>query len=388
MLRIIAHLDMDAFFAAIEERDNPRFADMPIVVGADPKEGRGRGVVSTANYKARQYGIHSAMPISSAWRLVQAATKVGKTKTIFLPVNGPHYAEVSEKIMKILQKYASCIEQTSIDEAYLDLSFTGSFEAAIALIQKIKEEIKVKERLTASVGIGPNKLLSKIASGRRKPDGLTVITPSQIESFLEPLSIREIPGIGPKTGEFLNQKKIFKVADLKKVPQENLVSWLGKWGSDLYEKVRGIDDLPLEVIRKIKSISEQETFETDTLSPAFLIERLNGMATRVISRMKAEKVLGFKNVTVMVRFFDFETKSRSHTLTTFSSSLNVLQIEALKLFLPFLDRRENPKRKPIRLIGVGIENFKKDENQNQEESERKKKATKTFQKVMFPCFDT
>jgi DNA polymerase IV (DinB-like DNA polymerase) len=364
-MRIIAHLDMDAYFAAIEERDNPEFAGLPIVVGADPKNGMGRGVVSTANYCARHYGIHSAMPISKAWRLAYTAEKNGGLKTIFLPVSMDKYVKVSDKIIGIVQKNTSIFEQTSIDEAYLDLSsqcqeknIIGGWEKAIEIIKTIKKEIWENEHLTASVGIGPNKLIAKLVSAKFKPDGLKAVRSDEINSFLDPLSVGDIPGIGPKTEEFLHRQKIFKVSDLKKISYEQLVSWFGKWGSDIYQKVRGEDDSEVSNDREVKSISEQETFEKDTLEASFLIGKLEAMAKRVIKRLHGEEIKGFRTVTLTVRFFDFETKSKAHTLKSVADSYDILKIETLKLLLPFLDRRANSRLKPIRLIGVGVENFK------------------------------
>ncbi len=399
---IIAHLDMDAFFAAVEERENPQFEGWGIVVGADPKNGLGRGVVSTANYQARKYGIHSAQPITVAWRLAKEAERRGEPKTVFLPVNGSYYSQVSDRIFSIVRKYVPAVEQTSIDEAYLDLSnhvesaevghgffahlpnsprpFQGlgsntvgvlkkhdlpadstSYTKAIELIQKIKAEIKSQEKLTASVGIGPNKLIAKMASARFKPDGLTVVRSDEIEKFLDPLPIGDIPGIGPKSEEFFHKKRIYKISDLKKISREQLVSWMGKWGAGIWEKVRGIDDSKVSSVREIKSISEQETFEKDTISAAFILDRLDKLATGVMERMKSEGIVAFKTVTVVIRFADFTTKNRAHTLKDYSDNLAILKNESIKLILPFLDRRENPQLKKIRLIGVGVESFREKE---------------------------
>lgn len=366
---IIAHLDMDAFFAAIEERENPQFAGLPIVIGADPKNGLGRGVVSTANYEARKYGIHSAMPISKAYRLARCK------KTIFLPVNHSFYEKVSEGVMKIIatllncymvqknpaQPLSSIIEQTSIDEAYLDLSVCNNYPAAIELVKKIKQEIKSQEKLTAKVGIGSNKLIAKMASASCGPDEVKVIMPVNIEGFLDPLPIGDIPGIGPKSEDFFHKKNIFKVSDLKKISQEQLKSWMGKWGEDMYKKVRGIDDSQVTVEREIKSISEQETFENDTLSASYIIDHLQKAAERVFERMQKEEIKGFRTVTFSIRFFDFQTITRAHSFKDHTDQLTILKIESLKRLLPFLDRRQNPKLKPVRLIGVGIENFRKEE---------------------------
>lgn len=355
MPRIVAHLDMDAFFAAIEERDNPALRGVPLVVGADPKQGQGRGVVSTANYKAREYGIHSALPISRAWRLSEAAKKRGQPAVVFLRVDMRKYANVSHRIMEIVRRFASHIEQASIDEAYLDLSFTDSYEQAEALCRRIKEAIRAEEGLTASIGIGPNKLIAKIASGVRKPDGLTVVRKDEAEEFLAPLPVRAIPGIGPKTEEWLAKQGIRLVQDLRRYSRDELHEMFGKRGIDLYEKARGRDDSPIEETYEAKSIGEQETFERDTLDSKVLGDRLKAMCQDVAARLAEEGDVRFRTVVLTVRFADFETVSRSHTLRAPTDSAKVLELEALKLLLPFLDARENPKGKRIRLLGVRVE---------------------------------
>lgn len=346
---------MDAFFAAIEERDNPRLSGRPIVIGADPKDGRGRGVVSTANYKAREYGIHSAMPISHAWRLSRRAKAQGKPEAVFLGVDFRKYSQESSRIMKIVRKYIPLVEEASIDEAYLDLTFAKSYSKARKICEDIKREVKRKEKLTASVGIGPNKLIAKIASDVQKPDGLTIITEERAEKFLEPLSIRKIPGIGPKTEEYFNKMGVYKVADLKKFSRTELQETLGKWGQEIYEKVRGKDFSLVSEEYEVKSIGEQETFEKDSLDFKFIYAHLEELIKSVIKRFQASGYKNFRTVVVTVRFFDFETMTRSYTLPKPSNSLKSLKVEALKLLLPFLDRRENPKNKLIRLIGVRIE---------------------------------
>jgi DNA polymerase IV (DinB-like DNA polymerase) len=184
---IIGHLDMDAFFAAVEERDHPEWRGMPLVVGADPGDGRGRGVVSTANYPARRYGIHSAMPISRAWDLAEAARRRGEPKTLFVTPNFSRYSEFSRRIMALVRRHVPVVQVVGIDEAYLDLGFCQSFREAENLCRKIREEIKAQEGLTASVGIGPNKLVAKIASDHQKPDGLTVVRAEEAEDLAEAL---------------------------------------------------------------------------------------------------------------------------------------------------------------------------------------------------------
>jgi DNA polymerase IV (DinB-like DNA polymerase) len=268
-VNIIGHLDMDAFFAAVEERDHPEWRGLPLVVGADPKDGRGRGVVATANYPARRYGIHSAMPISRAWDLAEAARRRGEPATIFVTPNFPRYAEFSRRIMALVRRHVPLIQVVGIDEAYLDLGFCQSFRVARDLCRKIQDEIAAQENLTASVGIGPNKLVAKIASDHRKPQGLTVVRAEEAEDFLAPLPIRIIPGVGPKTEQFLARQGIRKVADVKGLAPEELERLLGKWGLALYEKVRGRGSAVLKTSREPKSIGEQETYSKDTRTWGF-----------------------------------------------------------------------------------------------------------------------
>ena len=353
--RIIAHLDMDAFFASIEERDNERFKGLPIVVGADPEGGKGRGVVSTANYKAREYGIRSALPISKAWEYSENARREGKPPAVFLGVNMRRYSEVSHNIMAIVMQYAKEFEQASVDEMYLDLSYLGSFEKAKKVGEAIKKEIRDREKLSCSIGIGPNKLIAKIASDYKKPDGLTVVRESEAEAFLEPMGIRKIPGIGPKTEAALNKKNITFVGDIKKYSLEELRDMLGKFGAELYGKARGLDDSPVVEEYETKSIGEQETFVKDTRDAAFVSERMNVLCNSVFKSFKRSEFDHFRTIAITVRFSDFETKSRAHTLSKDADDVKTLEFEALKLLLPFFDSRENPRKKSFRLIGVRLE---------------------------------
>jgi len=369
--RIIGHIDMDAFFASVEERDNPRFKGLPIVVGADPApeqvrygagpnaqivwQATGRGVVSTANYKAREYGIHSALPISTAWRLSQKAKAQGKPEAIFIVPDFYKYSFPSRKIMEILHRHSSLVEQASIDEAYFDLSQAGSYQKAESISRKIKKEIQKKEKLIASIGIGHNKLIAKIASDMQKPDGLTVVTEDAVEEILNPLSIRKIPGIGPKTEARFNRRGIYKIKDLKKYTLAQMEEVLGKWGADLYYKVRGIDESPLEEEWERKSIGEQETFQEDSLDFNFVFKRMEALTESVFRTFNHGNFKTFKTITITVRFSDFDTRNRSHTLIKSDKLLKVIKVEAIKLLMPFFDARENPRNKKIRLIGVRIE---------------------------------
>ena len=231
-MRIIAHVDMDAFYASVEGQANPALRDRPVVVGADPKVGHGRGVVTAASYAARRYGIRSAMPISRAWRLAEAARARGEPEAVFIRDNHALYREVSARIMTIVASGADAFEEASIDEAYLDLSSLESFAAAAAHARVLKSEIRRREGLTCSVGIGPNKLVAKVASDFQKPDGLTVVELRDVLDFLGPLPIRVIPGIGPKTAGVLHQRGIRTVADLRGVERQELVEAFGRWGED------------------------------------------------------------------------------------------------------------------------------------------------------------
>ena len=354
-MRIVAHIDMDAFFAAVEERDTPRFRGLPIAVGADPAGGRGRGVVAAANYKAREYGIHSALPISQAWRLSEAARRASQPPVVFLSVDMKKYASVSERVMAIIQSYAPVVEEAGIDEAYADLSFAGSYEKAEALCQTIKDAIRSNERLTASAGIGPNRLIAKIASGENKPDGLTVVREDEAEAFLEPMPVRKMPGIGPKTEAELAKQGIKLVRDLKRFSQLDLQEMFGKRGRDFYDEVRGLDESPLQEHYEPKSIGEEETFDRDTRDAMLIGECLKTLCREVMQRFTLDGFETFRTVVVKVRFADFETHTRAHTLRNAANSAATLEREALKLLLPFLDRRENPHRKAIRLVGVRVE---------------------------------
>jgi nucleotidyltransferase/DNA polymerase involved in DNA repair len=287
--------------------------------------------------------------------LAEAAKRRGEPETVFITPNFPRYSEISRRIMTLIGRHVPLIQKVGVDEAYMDLSFCQSFPRAAALSRTIKEEIKAQGGLTASVGIGPNKLVAKIASDFQKPDGLTVVTAEEAEDFLAPLPIRKIPGVGPKTEQFLARHGIKIAADVKRLAPEELERLLGKWGLALYDKVRGRGSAVLRTAREPKSIGEQETFAEDTEDLEFLFERLWAMCRSVLQSLSEEGFQTFRTVVVTVRFADFETHTRSHTLPQTVGSLRLLQFEAMKLLMPFLDRRENPHRKLIRLLGVRLE---------------------------------
>lgn len=355
MSRIIAHVDMDAFYASVEERYHPELRGRPVVVGADPKGGAGRGVVTAASYAARRYGIRSALPISRAWRLAEAARKKGEPEVVFVRGDRALYLEVSSRVMAIIGDGADAFEEASIDEAYVDLSSLADLERARERAGTLKREILEREGLTCSVGIGPNKLVAKIASDFRKPDGLTVVPLDAVTGFLDGLPIRVIPGIGPKTEGFLREQGVTMVADLRAVEPARLREWFGKGGEDLHRKARGLSDDPVTNDWERKSVGEQETFEADSLDPAFVLGRAQALASTVFQRFVAERLAAFRTVTITVRFSGFLTVSRSRTGKAPLSHEEELQAEVRQLLEPFFDARENPKGKKIRLIGVRVE---------------------------------
>lgn len=350
MTKIIAHLDMDAFFASVAEVDHPWLKGLPIAIGSDPEGGIGRGVVATANYPARKYGIRSALPIQKAWKFSEEARLRGEKQVNFLVPNSKRYSEMSKEVFDIVQKYTKKMQITSIDEVYFDLSYTKSFKKATEVANKIKKEIKRKTKLTCSIGIAPNKMIAKIASDFQKPNGLTVIKESEVFNFLGPLSIRTIPGVGPKTE--IKLRNIKTIGDAREFAWEELYKLLGSYGFDLYQKVRGIgsDEIEEESIRK--SIGHHETFYEDTNDMKFVFGILENMSEKILVQMKRKGFKDFRTIVITVRFSDFETHTRSITVDKPD-----LYMKAIKLALPFFDTSENPKKKQIRMIGLRIENL-------------------------------
>lgn len=342
--RVIFHVDMDHFFTAIEERNHPEYKGKPVVVGADPKEGRGRGVVSTCNYEARKYGVRSGMAIVRAWKLCPQA--------VYLPVNYKLYMKVSEDIMAILRKYADKFESWGIDEAFLDVtSRVKDYGEAEALACKIKSEILEKEGLTCSIGIGPNKLVAKIASDYQKPKGLTVVREEDVEKFFASLPVRKLLWVGRKTERKLNAMGIKTIGDLANCDPTMLVETFGVMGVQLYLMARGIDKSEVEERSRIKSISRDITFQEDTSDFNFVLNVLDKLSQEVYSDLDKQQ-LYFKTVTVRVRYEDFETHTHTKTLPFMTNRLQDLKKTAKELIQQYL----KPERK-IRLVGVKTSNF-------------------------------
>jgi DNA polymerase IV (DinB-like DNA polymerase) len=342
--RIILHVDMDSFFASVEVREKPELAGKPVVVGADPKGGKGRGVVSTCSYEARKYGIKSGMPISRSYKLCPTA--------VYLPVNFPLYIRASGEVMKILRSYAGKFQQVSIDEAYLDVSSAGSFEAAKELALTIKTEIMEKQKLTCSIGVGPNKIVAKIASDYKKPDGLTVVESSRVAEFLSPLPVRKIPGIGKKTEAELKTMGIETIGQLAEYDIQKLLSRFGKWGIYMHELALGIDESEVREEECCKSISRETTFEVDTDDPGILNHTMEALADDVHRSLLEEGFL-FKTLTIKVRYKRFITRTKAHTLVHYTDDLGMIKDTSKALIKEFIDG------KMVRLIGIRLSKLEK-----------------------------
>jgi DNA polymerase IV (DinB-like DNA polymerase) len=342
--RIIVHLDVDHFFTAAEEKQRPELKGKPVVVGADPKEGRGRGVVSTANYEARMFGIRSGMPISKAWKLCPQAA--------YLQPDFKLYTQVSNEIMSLLRMYTDKFEQWGIDEAFLDVTSKAKDRTeAENLALRIKARIKENQDLTCSIGIGPTKLVAKIATDIEKPDGLTTVKDKDTEGFLAPLPVRKLLWVGRKTERKLQNMGIRTIGDLANHDPTILTETLGSLGTQLYLLAHGMDKSEVEEREDTKSISRETTFQEDTSDPQLLLQNMHNM-TEQVQKEALEQHLSFKTITIKIRYENFETHTRGKTLSFMTSRLQDLNKAAKEL----LTAHVKPERK-IRLIGVKVSNL-------------------------------
>jgi DNA polymerase-4 len=347
-MRRILHIDMDAFFSSVEQKRHPELTGKPVVIGGDGDPTK-RGVVSTASYEARKFGIHSAMPLRTAYKLCPDA--------IFLPVDYEEYSRISKKFKGALGEFTAIIEDVGIDEAFLDIS---SVEKASEVIAKaIKKRIREETDLSCSIGIAPNKLLAKIASDLDKPDGLTIITEDDIERRIWPLPARKLWGVGPKTEAYLKEKMGIKtIGELAALPVERLIEEFGQsYGSYLYEASRGIDESELITHWEPKSISKETTFQKDIDDWQLIAKNLVELTKEVIASMKGEGYRG-RTVTVKMRFNDFKTYTRAKSLDEFTDS----EPEIRRAAFDCLGRFELKKK--VRLIGVRISNLEKVETED------------------------
>ena len=335
---------MDAFYAAVEQRDRPELRGKPVIVGADPKGGRGRGVVATASYEARTFGVRSALPISQAWKLCPQG--------MYLPPDMDKYARVSREVMEILHRFTDLVEPLSIDEAFLDV--TASRRAlgdAVTIARNLKDQIRRDTSLTASVGVAASKLVAKVASEMRKPDGLVVVEPGTEAAFLAPLPVRRLWGVGPKTEESLLRLGVQTIGDLAALAGDSLDHRLGTHGHDLTVLASGLDDRPVVAHGEdAKSVGHEHTFSVDTASADVLRRTLLALCDQVARRLRYHGLRG-RTVTLKYRDETFRTLTRARTMPGSTDAGDALFAVVWELFQGV----HGPRR--VRLLGVSASGF-------------------------------
>jgi len=333
--RVIILIDADAFFAAVEVRDNPEYRGKPLIIGARPGT---RGVVSTCSYEARKYGVCSAMPISQAYRLCPHG--------IYLPPNMRKYTEASAAMFEICERYTPLVERVSVDEGYLDVTP----DDGVAIAARIREDIKAEVGIPVTAGVSYCKYLAKIAAEEAKPDGLGVIGPDEALDFLKDLPVTKIPGVGPKTAKILENQGIRTAGDVRSVPARYLEATFGKYGTRLVELANGIDDTPVVCSHEAKSVSEETTLEKDESDKEILHAILAGLSQDVGYRLRNHG-LRARTIGIKVRYSDFSTLTRAKTLPYHVNSDAEIYACAKELF----DNLALPR--PVRLLGVGASNL-------------------------------
>lgn len=334
--RFILHLDMDAFFAAVEQRDDPALRGVPVLVGHDGP----RGVVATASYEARPYGCHSAQPMATAKRLCPRA--------VVVPVRMERYRQASRRMFEILEEFSPAVQPLSIDEAFLDLTGTDRLLGAPREVaRRLKDRIRMELSLTASVGLAPNKFLAKLASDMNKPDGLTVIEPEDIERVLPPMPVTKLWGIGRATAEKLAGQGVRTVADIRAKSDEWMQRFFGSEAQRYAQLARGLDDRPVVPDREAKSISHEQTFGQDVIHPEQVRQVLLDQVEQVAARLRRHG-LQARGVSLKIRFGEFQTISRSATLAAPTDATAELWNAAAQLF-------EAWRFQPVRLIGMAAE---------------------------------
>lgn len=338
---------MDAFYASVEQRDFPEYREKPIVVGGSP---HGRGVVATASYEARKFGIKSAMPSRQAFQLCPEA--------IFVRPRFDAYKEVSIKIREIFRRYTDLIEPLSLDEAFLDVTEDKlNIGSALEIAKQIRQAIKDELNLTASAGVSSSKFVAKIASDMNKPDGLTFIGPSKIEAFMEKLPVEKFFGVGKVTAKKMKSMHLHTGADLKKFSEQDLVRYFGKAGKFYYSIVRGIDQREVRPSRQIKSLAVEDTFEHDLITIEEMYTELAHLAEKVAGRLETRKLKG-RTITLKLKYNDFSLVTRSFSLNNVVSDYDTILETAKQLLehIPFDD-------KPVRLLGISLSNFNEHTNE-------------------------
>jgi len=373
MIRTILHVDMDAFFAAVEQRDHPECRGKPVIVGSDPRDGRGRGIVATCSYEARKFGVHSAQPISEAWRRCPQG--------IYVRGDMAKYVRVSERIMAIFLQFTDRVEQVSIDEAFLDV--TGSrtlLGSGIDMARNVKQIICQDLQLTASVGVAGNKFVAKVASDLQKPDGLVVVEPGREQEFLAPLPIRRLWGVGPKTEEALSRLGIRLISDIARMERAELALRLGQSGEHLWQLAHGRDDREVSPEEGFKSIGHETTFDRDTGDRRLLHDTLLELTEKVSRRLRAHRARG-RVITVKLREADFSTSTRRTTLPQPVDTTEKIFPVAWRLIQGLMRQG-----KLVRLIGVYASHLATPEEAGQlplfePAPERDRKLAQAFDKI-------
>ena len=337
--RWILHVDMDAFYASVEQRDDPSLRGRPVIVGGTGN----RGVVAAASYEVRRYGVHSAMPMREALRRCPAA--------VCVPPRISHYAAESARIFEVFREYTPLVQGLSLDEAFLDVSASlTAFGPAAEIAAEIKTRIRERTGLTASVGVAPNKLVAKIASDLRKPDGLVIVLPGDVQALLDPLPVRRLFGLGEKTAPKVEALGIRTFRDLRLANPDRLRPVFGRYTERVIERAAGIDDRPVEPDLDEKQVSAEETFETDLRDPARLSSEIVRLADKACARLR-RRGLAARCVTVKIRRADFTTYTRQRHLEPATQETRVVTAVALELLHDWLTAQP---RASVRLLGVGV----------------------------------
>lgn len=342
--RKIIHIDMDAFFASVEERDNPELAAHPLVIARHPSDTGGRGVVTTANYRARQFGIHSAMSAQKAYELCPEA--------IFIPGNHEKYRQISQQVRQVFRRYTDIIEPVSIDEAYLDVTHNKkNIQSAVKIARLIQQEVWEEVHLTCSAGVSYNKFLAKLSSDYRKPRGLTLVAPDEAVAFLQALPIDKFHGIGKKTLPRMHELGIFTGGDLYQKSEMELIREFGKMGYSLYRKVRGIHDSPVNVTRDRKSVGKEHTYGSTLSGEDQVLGQLRKIAEEVAVALKKVGKHG-QTVVLKVRYADYTTVTKRHTLNRYVATKEAIFSEASLIWEEILGVEQG-----IRLLGITLTNL-------------------------------
>lgn len=342
--RKIIHIDMDAFFAAVEIRDNPKLKGKPVIIGSDPRQTGGRGVVSTCSYEARAFGVHSAMSSKEAYERCPQA--------VFISGNYEKYKAVGLEIRAIFKRYTDLIEPMSIDEAYLDVTENKlGIKSAVKIARLIQEDIWQELHLTASAGVSYNKFLAKMASDYQKPHGLTVILPDQAKDFLKQMDIAKFHGVGKKTVERLHEMGIYTGSDLLDVSEVTLIDRFGRLGFDLYRKARGIHNSPVKPDRIRKSICKEKTYGKILQVEEDIKKELTLLSEKVAHNLSKQDKAG-KIIILKIRYADFSTLTRRKSLPQATQDASQISQTALQLYEELVE-----KEKGIRLLGITVTGF-------------------------------